>query len=188
MKKTLLILFIPFFFCCNNSDSNSNEYLDKTKEADMPKKEVLKNDTMLYKALLNYTPKTDTISDEYIHSELIKYDPVSLLKNKRIKAGLLYVLEKHYFYLVDKKGDRFDVYNIPMWSRTKTGMIIYTYLFYPEYFLKMKYDVFTDWLMIDRVVNKIDSLAKSDMDESFILPRQYGYAATKSQCGFANRT
>lgn len=169
MKRILFILSISFFFCCNSSDSNSNEKYNKIEEVKMPKKEVLKNDTMLYKALLNYTPKTDSISDDFIHSELLKYDPASLLNNKRIKAGLLYVLEKHYLYLYNKKGDRFDVYNIPIWGRTQTLIIIYTYLFYPEHFLKMQYYCETDWLMINRVIDKIDSLDKSDMDDSFIL-------------------
>lgn len=169
MKRILFILTISFFFCCNSSDSNTNEKFNKIEEVKIPKKEVLKNDTMLYNVLLNYTPKTDTISDDYIYSELVKYDPASLLKNKRVKAGLLYVLEKHYFYLRNKKGAGFDVYNIPMWGRTKTGIIIYTYLFYPEYFLKMKYDVQTDWLLIDKVVHKADSLDKSDMEKTFIL-------------------
>lgn len=96
MKKTLFILSIPFFFCCTNFESSDNENSNKKKEANISKKELFKNDTMLYKALLSYTPKTDSISDDYIHSELLKYDPASLLKNKRIKVGLLYVLENHY--------------------------------------------------------------------------------------------
>ena len=169
MKKILFILSIPFFFCCNNFESNSNENSNKVKEANMPKKEVFKNDTILFKALFSYTPKTDTISDDYILSELLKYDPASLLKNKRIKVGLLYVLEKHYLYLRNKNEFGIAVYNIPIWCRTKTGITIYNYLFYPEYFLKMEYYAASDWLIIDRVINKVDSLDKSDMEESFIL-------------------
>ena len=163
MKKRIKILAVGLLFTICNCNNNEHSKKQDTVNCSLEK------DSMVFNSITQYVPHSDILEDSFLYKQVLMVSPNCILLNAKYQEYFLFLLEKHYEYLLTHKSKTdFDVYNIPIWADSPIGKIVTLYFYDKSIFKLNSYDsilkVNPDWLLFEKVFAEGDSINKKSIN------------------------